>query len=112
MSKSERLNIILSQKIAFHLSKNPPTRDSLITIKSVNLKEDLSQAIINVSILPINLSGSSLKALRKQNKEIARYIAKEVNLRKVPKFIWHIDSSEEEVSNLEKIFQEIENEKL
>jgi ribosome-binding factor A len=112
MSKAERLNIIFSRKIAFYLSKNPPTRDSLITIKRVDLKEDLSQAIIKVSILPINLSGSSLKSLRKLNKELAKYIAKEINLRKVPKLIWQIDSSEEESAELDKIFKEIENEKI
>ncbi len=110
MSKAERLNILLSQQIAFYFSKNLPTRDSLITIKEVDLKSDLSQAIIKISILPINLSGSGLKAIRKQNKEIAKHIAKEVNLRKVPKLIWQIDSSEEKVSNLDKIFREIENE--
>lgn len=111
MSKVERLNIILSQKIAFYLSKNPPSRESLITVKNVNLKSDLSQAIIKISILPINFSGSSLKSLRKQNKEIAKYIALEVNMRKVPKLIWQIDSSEEDMSSLDKIFKEIEDEK-
>lgn len=111
MAKLERLNNIISQKIAFFLSKNPVTRDSLITIKQVNLRSDFSQAIIKVSILPINLSGSSLKLLRKKNSEIAKYIGKEVNLRKVPKLIWEIDSSEEELSNLDKIFIEIKKEK-
>lgn len=111
MSKQEKINNLFIQNLSNYLNKNLPVKDTLITVKEVKLANDLSQAEVKVSILPINLSGSTLSLLRKSSKEIAFFVAKRMKLRKVPRLIWKIDSSEEKFTQLNKLFDQINKEK-
>ncbi len=110
-SKQEKLNNQFVEYLGYYLSKNIHIRDTLVTVKEVNLSSDLSQAEVKVSVLPINLSGSALTVLRKSSKESSQFVSKKIKLRKVPKLIWSIDSSEEKFAQMNKLFDEINREK-
>ncbi len=110
-SKQEKLNSLFVKHLGYYLSKNLYVRDSLVTVKEVDLSSDLSQAVVKVSVLPINLSGSALTILRRSSKESSQFVSKKIKLRKVPKLIWSIDSSEEKFAQMNKLFDQINKEK-
>lgn len=111
MSRQEKLNILFSQNLGEYLSKNLAVKDSLVTVKEVDIASDLNKAEVKVSILPTKLTGSTLELLRKISKEAAFAVSKKINLRKVPKIVWLIDSSEEKAEKLNKLFDKINQEK-
>ncbi len=109
-SKQEKLNSQFVEYLGFYLSKNIHIKDALVTVKEINLSTNLSQAVVKVSVLPINLSGSALTVLRKSSKESSQFVSRKLKLRKVPKLIWSIDSSEEKFAQMNKLFDQINKE--
>ncbi len=108
MSRQDRLNTLFLQSLSTVLSQTLVFKDSLVTIKKVNLNPNLALGDVWISVLPINFSGSTLKLLRKNSKNLSFQASRKIKLRQVPKLIWQIDASEKEVAELDKIFAEIE----
>ncbi|MEK7203351.1 MAG: ribosome-binding factor A [Patescibacteria group bacterium] len=106
----ERLNEQIRNELANLINKELPMEDSLITISRVDCSPDLKQAKIIVSILPVNITGSSLEKLRKHSNCFSQSLRKKLKIRQIPRFHWIVDRTEEEVAGLEKIFKQIERE--
>lgn len=70
-----------------------PRISGLITITSVRVLPDLSQAIINVSVLPQEKEQLTLHGLESATKHIRREVGELVNTRTLPHFTFRLDNA-------------------
>lgn len=110
MNRIDQINDMLKKEIAAYLSKNICLENILATITKVECSPDLRNAKISISILPDGKAGSSLKQIRKHAKDIASHINKQSSIRKIPRLSFVFDPSGKHVSELDKVFEEIEKE--
>jgi ribosome-binding factor A len=107
MRRIEQVNELLKEKLATLISQEVPMENGLITISYVDCSPDLRNVKIGISVLPFDLSDSALKRLNKQSSNFTNILKKETRLRKIPKFKWEIDNTEEKAGEIEKILEEI-----
>jgi ribosome-binding factor A len=110
MPRLEQVNELLKRNIADLVNREVSLKDGLITVSFVDCSPDLKRAKIGISVLPINLSGTALKALRGNSSLFSGILKKRIKLKHVPKFDWVIDSTEEEAAKIEKLLEEIKEE--
>ncbi|PLX20296.1 30S ribosome-binding factor RbfA [Candidatus Parcubacteria bacterium] len=111
MSRIEQINENLQKEIAKFISNNIKVEGGLITVVEVDCSPELRNAKVYVSVLPDNKYGSTLKLLKKNTSMLNSHLKKSVKIRKIPKIHWEIDSTEREASVIERLLNEIENEK-
>jgi ribosome-binding factor A len=70
-----------------------PRISGLITVTSVRVLPDLSQAIINVSVLPQEKEELTLHGLMSAAKHIRREVGEVVNTRTLPHFQFRLDNT-------------------
>ena len=85
--------VIQHQLNNFLIKEAEPPRDMLITITGVEVTKDLSHAFIEVSVLPVNKTGTALVFLKKNLSVAGRYISQYSTLRRVPKLMLKVDDS-------------------
>lgn len=84
--------------------------NGLITISYVDCSPNLSGVKIGISVLPFHLSESALKKLKKHSSVFSNILRKETRLRKIPRFSWELDETEERAGEIDKILGEIKEE--
>jgi ribosome-binding factor A len=90
--RAEQVSELLKQEMNnFLIKEAEPPRDMLITITEVEVTQDLEQAWVKVSILPINQTGLALRFLTRQLHEMNRYLQRHMRLRKIPKIEFKVD---------------------
>ena len=112
MRRIEQTNELLKDKLAHLVSSEIPLDNGLITISYVKCSPDFRYAKIVISVLPINVAVTVLEKLRKNSSLFAAIIRKETRLRKVPKFNWTIDSTEEKATEIEEVLKIIREERI
>lgn len=110
MSKNNKYNILLQQSLAEVLVKERIIHNALITVSDIVLEDNLKKAIVYVSVLPSNLAGSALKALRKNSKNLAYQASQKIKLRQVPSLIWRFDPREKKASEIEDLISRVSEE--
>ena len=103
-----QINELLRQELAILVSSEIHLPDGLITVTKIKCSPDLKNAFARISVLPENLSGSALRALKSHNTFFAKELRKKLNLRKIPRFKWEIDQQERYALEIDKTFAEIE----
>jgi len=83
----------------------PP--ESLVTLTKVEVTPDLKQAVLYLSILPITQTGSALKVVRKNLKQVRHYLGSQLKLRVAPYLKVVVDDSALKNRRIEKILEEI-----
>lgn len=111
MGRLDQVNELLRQYLAEAINQEIGIENGMITVSYVSCSKDLRNATVSVSVLPDNLAGTALEKLRSRSGEIARTISKKVKLKNIPRFRWIFDPTEKNAAELEKIFDEIEEEK-
>jgi len=106
----EQVNELLKGKLAVLIAREIPMENGLITITDVDCSPDFKNLKVGISVLPFNQSKKTLDILKRHGSFFSNILRKETRLRKIPKFNWVIDKTEEKASGLEKIFKEIEGE--
>ena len=106
-----RLNEQLRNELANLIKQKLNWDKGLVTIVRVKCSPDLSRATINISVLPENVSGTALRKLRVQSHEFRRILGKKLNLKRIPRFQWKIDWVERRAVELDKILEQIKNDK-
>jgi len=95
MAREEQVGqIILEEFNNFLIRDLELPRDCLATVTKVEVTNDLKQAFIFLSILPINRAGTVLEFMNHHLGEAARYLGKHLKLRIVPKIYLKIDDAE------------------
>ncbi|NCO79860.1 hypothetical protein CO116_00300 [Candidatus Falkowbacteria bacterium CG_4_9_14_3_um_filter_38_19] len=108
----EQFNEQLKNELANLINKELSLNQALITICYIDCSPDLKQAKIAVSILPTNLTGSCINELRKHSGQFSNNLRKKLKIRQIPHFNWIIDRTEENAAQIEKILQQIKEEKI
>jgi len=107
MSRVEKVNEQLQEDLAAIINADVYLDGGLITVIRVKCSPDMSNANVNISVLPEGLSGTALKLLRKNATAFTRKLSLKSRLRKVPKLTFGIDNQERYVAKMDKVFAEI-----
>lgn len=111
MRRIEQINELLKDKLAQLINQEIHLDNGLITIIYVDTAPNLSEARIGISVLPFKNSQGIVKRLKKFSGYFSKIIQKEIKFRRVPKFKWIIDETEEKAADIESIFKIIREEK-
>ena len=84
-------------------------KDSLATLIKVDVTPDLKHAILYVSILPINKTGSVLEVLNKSLGTAKHYVSSKITIRKCPELKIIVDDYELQHRQVAKKLEEIED---
>ncbi|HPI67168.1 MAG TPA: ribosome-binding factor A [bacterium] len=99
----EKLNKLflheLSEIIANYLEFPAGT---LVTLMHVEVAKNLSQAKIWLSVLPFSKSAAAVSVLIKNQQLLVEHLNQRIKLRRLPKFIFLIDDTEEKAAAMEK----------
>lgn len=107
----EQINEQLRGELAILISQHIPMDTAgLITIIWVKCSPDLRYAKVSISVLPENMSGSALKALKSHSSIFSNSLRKRLDLKFIPKFHWAIDDQERYAVEMDKVFREMEQE--
>jgi|GEM_PF-707053 len=83
----------------------------LVTISKVIVSTDLQVANIKVTVFPTDKQGTVIQKLRKTHKEYEYYLADILSRGRSPELKFEIDSDALEAYELEKLLDELEEEK-
>lgn len=111
MRHIEQVNELLKEKLAELISQEVPVDNGLITVAYVDCSPDLRNAKVGISVLPFKQSKKALERLKKHSSVFAQLLKKETRLRKIPRFNWETDETEEKASEIDKILEKIKKEK-
>ena len=106
MKKPTKGNIQISNTLSLIFKDLELPLDALVTISQVSLTSNQDQATISVSCLPFEKASEVHKILKKQNKNIAFSLAKKLNMRRVPKLFFKIDSTPEYLDQIDRRIEE------
>jgi ribosome-binding factor A len=107
MSRIDQINSLLKQELAEMINREGILPDGLITVTRVKTSPDLRYAKVSVSVLPDNLSGTALKALRKKTGFFSGVLRKKLNLKFIPKFNWDLDTTEREAAIIDDLINSL-----
>jgi ribosome-binding factor A len=108
MSRLEKINELLRAELAHFITREVEFTNGLITITKVKTSPDLKKSTVIISVLPENLSGTALRQVRKNSKNLALKL-KKLNLKYIPRLNWRIDSQARHAAELDKTFKELNN---
>ncbi len=94
--RTDRVSSVLrrgTQSVISEGFADPRLENCMITVTSVGLDRDLTTATINVSVLPDTAERRALAGLRSAAKHIRRRVAERVNVHRMPRFEFRIDTA-------------------
>lgn len=112
MSKLDQVNELIKINLAEAISREIGIPNALVTITFVECSPDFKYARVGFSVLPENLTGTTLRTLQKNSSNLAGILAKKTKLRRLPHFNWVFDATEKEASKLERYIATMEEELL
>lgn len=111
MFRKQKLDSLLHQKIAEIIQKRlDAPLDILITIVKVDTSPDLENVKIFFSVLPDEKKDEALKFLIKNSKEIKKNLAKELELKKIPKLKFKFEETEKKAQEIEQLLDSLKKE--
>lgn len=110
MINKNKYSLLLQQSLAEVLTKEGIISNALITVSDVIIEDNLKKALVYISVLPSNLTGSALRALRKHSKKLSYQASKNMKLRQVPTLVWRFNPQEKKASEIELLINEISKE--
>jgi len=108
--RMEQVNDLLRQELSVLLSREWDVPDCMVTITHVKCSPNLLEATIFISILPEKKSLSTIKSLKKLNSQFSNTLKNKLNLKRIPRFTWRINTQERKAAEIDKIFNEINRE--
>lgn len=110
MAKTDRINDLMLEELAYAVNREVGIEDALITITFVECSPDLKQARIGFSVLPDHLAGTALRKLTAATSQLVGLIRNRVKLRVMPRLVWEFDATEREASKIERLIASIDEE--
>lgn len=110
MSKTQKINELILEELAYAVNREVALENALITISSVDCSPDLKQAKISFSVLPDKLAGTALRKLTSSTSQLVAILRTRLKLRQMPRLIWEFDATEREASKIEKLIAGIDDE--
>lgn len=81
-------------------------RSSLITVTSLSLTPDFSEATIFVTVYPEKAEKEALDFLKRKRGELRAYLGEKVKIRKMPFFDFALDEGERNRERIEELTRE------
>ncbi|MCF7820084.1 MAG: ribosome-binding factor A [Candidatus Pacebacteria bacterium] len=106
-SRQDKINTLLQEKIALIINANFDFPEVFLTVLRVSADNNVSELIVEISVLPQKLTGSVLKDLRRQSAFFAKEIQKKAKLKRVPKISWRVEDRNKDVSSLENLLNSL-----
>lgn len=108
----EKINDLIRDNLSEILGKELSLKKEVfITIAKVDTSRDLSQSKIYVSVFPSQEKQYVLRTLEKEIYNLQKNLNQRMQTKILPKISFVIDESQEKISDIEKIFEKIKNEK-
>lgn len=104
-----QINKLLMHELASIINEEVPLENGLITITKISCSSDLRNAMVSISVIPENNSGTALSNLRKKNRIFSGLLKKKLTLKFIPNFKWKIDSQVRYANDLNDAITKIEN---
>ena len=83
--------------------KDPSVQDAMISVVAVDTTNDLKTAKVYISVLQENKKQDVMAALTKAQGYIRREVARRINLRNTPEFLFRLDESIERGMQMSKM---------
>jgi len=93
--RSEQVASVLHRAVQGVLSEglSDPRLSALITVTSIKVSPDLSEAVVNVSVVPEEREALALHGLRDASGHIRRRASEMVRMRRLPRLLFKADKS-------------------
>lgn len=104
-SRNDKAAEVIAHLAAQFLSRES-NRMSLITVTDVDLAQDMSQAIILVSVFPDDKAKGALDFMNRQRNDLRDYVRENSRLRRIPKFKFEIDAGEKHRQHIDELLRE------
>ncbi len=108
----KQVNEQLLSELAQLVRENVIFKEGLITVTRVNTSPNLRQARICISVLPENKTGSALTEIRKHNKSFNKLLKQKLNLKFIPRLIWHMDEKIKYMNEIDEVLLKIKEEEV
>ena len=92
--------------------KEPAVQDAMVSVVAVDTTNDLKTAKVYISVLQDNKKEEVLAALKKAQGYIRREIARRINLRNTPEFLFRLDESIERGMQMSKMISDVMSKKM
>ncbi len=91
----DQINSTIHRAVQTTLSRglNDPRVKGLISVTKVNVSPDMSQAIVEISVLPAEKAELTIKGLTNAAPYIQRELAKAIRTRRQPRLIFKLDTT-------------------
>lgn len=87
--------------------KEPAVREAMVSVIAVETTNDLKTAKVYISVLQDNKKQEVIAALTKAQGFIRKEIARRINLRNTPEFLFKLDESIEHGMHMSKIIDDV-----
>ena len=87
--------------------KDPAVQDAMISVVAVDTTNDLKTAKVYISVLQENKKQDVMAALSKAQGYIRREVARRINLRNTPEFLFRLDESIECGMQMSKMISDV-----
>ena len=107
----QKLESLLRSEVGANLERElelPP--NTLLTITSVTVLPDLSQARLGVSILPVDRSQRIFKLLAAKAPNLQQLVNRRLRLYRVPRLNFYLDSSLAEADHIDRLLDSLKSE--
>src|SRR3989338_2136711 len=90
--RTEQVGEVMQREISAIIARDiEPPRDCLITVMRAEVTPDLKHAKIYVSILPENKTGSAMRVLEHNTREVQRLLNSRLTMKFSPRIKWEVD---------------------
>lgn len=110
MSKVDQINQLLHHELAEAINREVGVPNVLITVVYVKTSSDLKSATVGISVLPDNMAGTALAALKKYASLLSSILLKKTKLRQIPRFRFEFDPTEKKAAILEEVIGNLDKE--
>lgn len=87
--------------------KDPAVQDAMISVVAVDTTNDLKTSKVFISVLQENKKQEVITALTKAQGYIRREVARRINLRNTPEFLFRLDESIERGMQMSKMIADV-----
>ena len=102
--RKERLNELIKEELGKFSLKELDFENSIVTIMSVEVSDDLLNAKVKINIMPSSKLNEISDILRKNRRRLEHFLMKKISIKQIPKLSFEINEHPEREEEVEKIF--------
>lgn len=106
--RPERVSSLMMAELGKLILKEVEVPGALATITEVVVVDDLSRAVVKVSVYPTEKSEEVKKELDKVRGQLQHLLMKQMNIRPMPQIFFEMDFGQERAARIEKKLMESE----